>query len=305
MNGSIVSLVRYEKPLDSVRQAVDLAHGLDHMPRKARVFIKPNIVFWTRHTDFPKWGVLTTSRVIQDMVVLLKERGIDDITIGEGIATGDPKDKQTPAHAFESLGYKLLEKRYGTKVMNIFDRPFGKVDLGSGVVFDYNPDILASDFVVNLPVLKTHSLAVVSLGIKNFLGMTSIRSRQDCHSVDPLKDLNYNVARLANKIPASLTLIDGIYTLERGPLFDGKSRRSNILVASADVFAADLVGAKLLGFDPSEVPHIVHAAEDRSRPTDLSDVVVVGEKIQDLASHHEWEFLYNEEGTLSLSFVTT
>ena len=84
-----------------------------------------------------------------------------------------------------------------------------------------------------------------------------------------------------------------------------KSRRSNILAASADVFAADLVGAKLLGFDPSEVPQIVHAAEDRSRPTDLSDVVVVGEKIQDLASHHEWEFLYNEEGTLSLSFVTT
>lgn len=84
-----------------------------------------------------------------------------------------------------------------------------------------------------------------------------------------------------------------------------KSRKSNTLLASTDVFAADLVGGRLLGFDRCEVPHIVHGAEDRSRPTDLSDVLVVGEKIQDLASHHEWEFLYDEEGTLSLSFVTT
>jgi uncharacterized protein (DUF362 family) len=39
----IVSIVRFEKPLESVRSAVDLSHGLDHLPNKANVFIKPNI----------------------------------------------------------------------------------------------------------------------------------------------------------------------------------------------------------------------------------------------------------------------
>lgn len=68
------------------------------MPAKARVFIKPNIVFWTKAVPFPKWGVITTSRVVEDMVVLLKERGVDDITIGEGTVTLKAKDLETSLH---------------------------------------------------------------------------------------------------------------------------------------------------------------------------------------------------------------
>ena len=56
MSGTTVAVVRYEKPLESVRKAVELSGGLDRLPAGARVFIKPNIVFWTRATDFPKWG---------------------------------------------------------------------------------------------------------------------------------------------------------------------------------------------------------------------------------------------------------
>ncbi|MCP3954654.1 MAG: DUF362 domain-containing protein, partial [Desulfobacterales bacterium] len=92
MTNQIVSIVKYEKPLDSVRQAVDLAGGLEGLTAGSRVFIKPNIVFWTKAVAFPKWGVITTSRVIEDMVILLKERGVNDITIGEGVVTADPKD---------------------------------------------------------------------------------------------------------------------------------------------------------------------------------------------------------------------
>ena len=77
-----VAVVRYETPLKSVRKAVELSDGLSNVSAGTRVFIKPNIVFWTRATVFPKWGVITTSRVVEDMVCLLKELGIDDITIG-------------------------------------------------------------------------------------------------------------------------------------------------------------------------------------------------------------------------------
>ena len=73
---------------------------------------------------------MTTSRVVEDMVILLKERGIDEITILEGTVTYDPKDRETAAHAFESLGYNILKKRYGIKTLNVFERPFKKVDLG-------------------------------------------------------------------------------------------------------------------------------------------------------------------------------
>jgi uncharacterized protein (DUF362 family) len=301
MSKSVVATVRYDKPLNSVRKAVELSHGLDHLSSKAKVFIKPNIVFWTKAVPFPKWGVITTSRVVEDIVILLKERGINDITIGEGTVIAKPKDLETPAHAFKKLGYEVLKKRYGIKYFNVFERPFEEVDTGEGITFNFNKDILHSDFVVNLPVLKTHAQTVVSLGIKNLKGTIDIKSRKKCHNADPEKDLHYMVSRLFHPMPPMFTLVDGIYTNERGPDVDGKARRSNLLVASSDVLSADLVGAKVLGIDPSQVPHLVHAASDLGRPIDLSDVEVFGERIEDVASHHEYHFPYNEDGTLPLA----
>ena len=112
---SIVAVVRYQAPLESVKQAVNLCRGLEQVKPGMRVFIKPNIVFWTKATAFPKWGVITTSRVVEDMVFLLKERGVDDITIGEGMVTQNPKDGETPSHAFETLGYNTLRRRHYAK----------------------------------------------------------------------------------------------------------------------------------------------------------------------------------------------
>ena len=289
-----VAVVRYEKPIESVRKAVELCGGLDPMPAKARVFIKPNIVFWTRAVAFPKWGVITTSRIVEDVIILLKERGIDDITIGEGTITMSPKDTATPAHAFETLGYGVLKQKYGIKFINIFERPFEKVDLGDGVELNFNTDILNSDFVVDLPVMKAHNQTVVSLGIKNLKGTIDIPSRKRCHTMTPGKDLHFWVAKLADRMPPMLTLQDGIYTNERGPGPDGRMHRSNLLVASSDVLAADLIGAKLLGHEPQNVPHLVHAARNRKRPFDLSDIVIRGEGIEGLSKFHEYDFPYSE-----------
>lgn len=294
MRSFAVAVVRYEKPLDSVRRAVALAGGLDHLPARARVFIKPNIVFWTRAVAFPKWGVITTTRVVEDMIVLLKERGIEDITIGEGTVTMNPKDTATPAHAFESLGYAALGRRYGVKVLNVFERPFAKVELGDGLALNFNADALESDFLVNLPVMKSHNQTVVSLGIKNLKGLIDIPSRKRCHSMTPGRDLHLWVSRLADRMPPMFTLLDGIYTNERGPGFDGRMHRSDILVASSDVLSADLVGAALLGHAPASVPHLAHAARRRGRPLDLSDTEVRGEKIEPLARRHEYDFHYSE-----------
>jgi uncharacterized protein (DUF362 family) len=294
MSRSIVSIVRYEKPLESVRRAVDLSHGLDGLRSGASVVLKPNIVFWTRATNFPKWGVITTSRVVEDMVMLLKEQGIDDITIVEGMVTMDPRDRDTPAHAFETLGYGKLRERHGIKYFNVFERPFEKVDLGDGVELSFNADLLHCDLLVDVPVMKTHNQTVVSLGLKNLKGTLDIPSRKKCHSTEPDRDLNFMVAKLADRLPPIFTLVDGIYSTERGPNFDGRIRRSDLLIASADILSADLVGARVLGIDPGHVPHLVHAASNRQRPLDLSDVEVVGERIEDVTSPHEHDFLYTD-----------
>jgi len=305
MSKSPVSIVRYEEPIESTRRAVELSHGLDHLPAKAKVFIKPNIVFWTIATNFPKWGVITTSRVIEDMVVLLKERGIDDITIGEGMVMSRIRDTDIPAHAFKALGYNTLKKRYGVKAINAFDSEPVVVDLGDGIELNFCAEIINSDFVVNLPAMKSHNQTVVSLGIKNLKGMIDTESRKICHNADPDRDLNFHIARLADKMPPMFTLLDGIYTLEKGPSIDGRMRRSNILVASSDVLSADLVGSKILGHDPANVPHLVNAAVNRNRPHDLSDVKIVGEQIEDIASFHKFDFEYvdDESGCMPVALA--
>jgi uncharacterized protein (DUF362 family) len=295
-----VSIVRYEKPLNSTKKAVDLSQGLDHLPSNASVFIKPNIVFWSRFGPFPAYGVITTSRIVEDMVILLKERGIQKIVIGEGIVLFDPRDRETPAHAFETLGYNTMKQKYGVEVLNLFERPYDKVAFRDGTVLNFNRDFLNADFVINIPVLKTHAQTVVSLGIKNLKGTIDVNSRKKCHSADTEKDLHYMIARFQEILPNGFTLIDGIYTNERGPGFDGKIRRENLLIGSRDVISADKVGAMVLGYDPSEIPYLAQTAHGAGRPIDLSDTDVVGEKIEDVASKHQYSFPYTPDESHAL-----
>ena len=300
MNKNTVSIVKYEKPLESVRRVIELCRGLEGVKPGDKVFIKPNIVFWTALVPFPKWGVITTSRVIEDLVVLLKEKGVDDITIGEGVVTQKPKDFRTTAHAFEYLGYRKLEARYGVGIINVFERPFETVELGEGSTLNFNTDILSSDLVIDVPVLKTHAQTVVSLGIKNLKGTIDIESRKKCHAADPVKNLLYMIARLPDKLPPILTVLDGIYTLERGPAFDGRAKRSNLLVAGTDILSTDLVGARILGHDPAGITYLVNAAQNRNRPADLSDVEIVGEDLESSITPHQYNFVYNEDGSLPI-----
>ncbi|MFX0134489.1 MAG: DUF362 domain-containing protein, partial [Candidatus Hodarchaeota archaeon] len=124
MNKSIVSIVKYEEPLESVRKVIELSKLFEDLPKDAKIFIKPNIVYWSK-APHPKWGVITTSRVMEDVVTLLKEQGIDDITIGEGFGTNEAAE-----HAFKKLGYNNLKERFGVKLINVLDRPYEKIDMG-------------------------------------------------------------------------------------------------------------------------------------------------------------------------------
>ncbi len=290
-----VSVVRYRRGEDSVRRAVSLVQGLDSLTGSERVFIKPNIVFWTRHVPFPKWGVITTSHVVEEMVRLLKERGVRRILLGEGTVSSNPRDRETLRHAFASLGYLALKKRYGVKLLDVFQRPFRKVDLGDGLFLRMNADALESDLLVNLPVMKTHAQTVVSLGIKNLKGLIDIASRKKCHSADPVWNLHLMVSRLADPLPPMFTLIDGIFTNERGPGPDGKIRRSDLLVASSDILSADFTAAAILGYAPGDVPHLFYAAKRRNRPADLSGIDLLGESLDKVATPHAFDFEYAQD----------
>ena len=291
-----VALTLYEGK-GSVAKNIESINALKNLKPSDKVFIKPNIVFWAT-VPFPKWGVITTSSVLCEVVELLKDYGVSDITIGEGIVTLKPNDKETAAHAFEYLGYNTLAKRYGTKIINVFDSSFEKVKLDDDIEINVSSDALHSDYLINIPVLKTHAQTVVSLGLKNLKGLLNIPSRKKFHNPDETKNLHYMISRLYKLLPKGTTIIDGMYTLERGPGFDGKPHRSNIIISSEDTLSADMVGAKVLGHQPDSIPYLAYAAAEEHRDADLSGINIIGTPVTDVAHYHEYTFPYTDDGTL-------
>ena len=297
-----VSIVKYKRPYDSVSKAIALSGAMDKLKKGDRVFLKPNIVFWSRHVPMPPWGVISTTRVVEDVVRELKKRGAGQIIIGEGTITNDPMDRKTSADAFEVLGYNKMAELYGIKVVNCFERDFQKVDIGGGIKLNFSKDLLDADFVVSVPVLKTHAQTMVSISQKNIKGCLDIESRKLCHSDNFKKDLDFYIAGFTKILPRACAVVDGIYTLERGPGFTGKARRSNILIASKDLLSADIAGAALLGIDPAEVPHLKKAAEYRNTAPVLKNIEISGTSIENMAENmakpHKWYFPYNQKGDL-------
>ena len=294
------SLVRYEKPYESVRRAVELAGGVEGAGPGKKVFITPNVVFWAKDVILPKWGVMTTSRVVEDICAVLRDQGVTDITIGEGMAIFKPKDDSITESAYEYLGYNKLKERYGVKTTYVHTAPFREIEIYDGLTLNFNAEAQDADLIVSAPVMKTHSQTVVSLALKNLKGLIDIASRKKCHNVDLHYNLHFFVSRLADKLPPVFAMIDGIYTLERGPGFDGRPHRTDALVASNDILSADKVGAAVLGFSPSVVAHLAAACERAGRPADLSDVEIAGDSVESLAKPHEWDFAYDEGNNLPM-----
>jgi len=279
-----------------------LAGGLGDISRDSRVFIKPNFCQWYKEVNFPKYGVLTTARLVEDIVILLKEHGVKDITILEGAIEIRRESEPMLQLVAKGMGLDVLAQRYGVKIVDALRSSFAKITAGD-VTLSVNSDILDADYIINMPVLKTHSQTMVSLGIKNLKGALGIPSRKMCHNPDQDCDLNYHIAKLPGVLSPSLTIIDGIYTLERGPLITGRAQRSNIIIASKDLISADKVGATVLGIAPQTIPHIVMAARNHGRPADLTDTNVRGEiDIRTALKPHRWEFEQNESGDLPLFF---
>ena len=303
MNKYDVAVARYEEPLLSVRRVVELAGGFATLPADARVVVKPNFVSWHEEGNSPRYGVITTARILEDVLIVLKEHGFRQITIAEGIVEAERRSKSLMTLLAAGMGLSALEKRYGVGLADVHKGSFGKVSIAQGLELSFSTYITEADYIINVPVLKTHQMTAVSLGIKNMKGALDTASRKICHRPGRDPDLHACVAMLPSLMPPSFTIIDGIYTLERGATALGEAHRSNILVASRDLICADKVGARLLGYQPQGIRHIDLACQRAGRPSDLTDVNVIGEiDIETALKPHAHRFEYNQAQDMPLLF---
>lgn len=283
-----VSLITRDDHGHSVKHAIELCRGFNALSPHHNVLIKPNLVMGANKKIIPPFGKVTTARVVEQLIQALLDHNCKKITIGEGAAVMPEVGSDTMA-AMRFSGIDTLGPKYGVHLVDFESSKFQNVQI-NGHAFKIAAPVLDTDFLINVPVLKTHGQAMVSLGMKNLKGCLKYSSKKRFHKRGQLLDM---IAQLNLHIKSDLIVIDGTYAMDRGPTM-GTAHSMNLIIAGTDILETEIVGAAVLGKDPTKIPHIQSFSELTGRPIDLASIEVIGESIEDKAMDLPWESDFNQ-----------
>src|ERR1700675_4641153 len=120
--------------------------------------------------------------------------------------------------------------------------------------------VLASDFVVSMPKIKTHHWAGVTLSMKNMFGVVPGKKYGWPKNVLHWKGIHRSILDICATVPMHFVIADGVVAMEgNGPLH-GPPRTLGKIVLADDPVAADFTCARLMGLDPHRVWHLDRAA---------------------------------------------
>jgi len=142
------------------------------------------------------------------------------------------------------------------------------------------------DHIINVPVLKNHSMAGVTLSLKNHFGSIDEPQRLHGRQNDGCPGIAELNAQPQIRDKTRLALIDATFGTYRSGLAGKPDFAPMTIIAAATPVAADLVGQELInkqrtveGLDPLDARHIRLAAELGLGPGGLSQIDVVREVI--------------------------
>jgi uncharacterized protein (DUF362 family) len=223
--------------------------------------IKTNACFYWG----PSTGQTTDLRVISGLIDYLRDKFGRDIMIRVGEADGSAMKVK---HVFDVLNYVELARQKHVELINLSEGEKFEKEVtvaGRKVVLPFSRSILDSDMIVNVPKMKTHPLTIMTCCLKNVYGII----------YEPHKYRNYHsfldVAIVAaNKVVRpNLNVVDAVVAGGRQPF------RLGCLLAGTDPLAVDSVTAKIMGYNPSRIPHLALARKEGLSET--SEVTLVGE----------------------------
>ena len=114
-----------------------------------------------------------------------------------------------------------------------------------------------ADRLINMPVVKQHSLTRCTVGMKNLYGILGGR-RNRLH-----QEIDQSIVDLAAFVRPTLTVVDATRVMHRGGPQGGSLDDvtiENTVMCSTDQVAADARSAELLGLSGHQVGHIALAA---------------------------------------------
>ena len=140
------------------------------------------------------------------------------------------------------------------------------------------PKMFIGKNVIHLPTVKTHGHSVTTGAIKNAFGGL-------------LKEVRHYAHKYIHEVLVDLMIMQkelhpGIFTVMDGTVCgDGAGPRTmipvikNYILASADSVAIDAIAAKMMGFNPMDIPYISMCHEMKLGVGKPAEIEIVGEDI--------------------------
>ncbi len=245
-----LAIVRGNDAEKMVRAAVHKLGGISRFVTPGeRVLIKPNVA-WDRQ---PEQAANTNPEIVASVVKLCREAGAGDVWVTD-VSFNDP------VRSFSRSGIKKSVETAGGTIKYAGNGDFVSTDLGGDIlkvrpVCSFYHEV---DKVINIPVVKNHSLSKCTIAMKNWYGVLG-GQRNMLH-----QEIDKSIVDLAAALKPSLTIVDAVRVLVRnGPTGGSLSDVSveNTIVAGLDQVALDSYCLRFLNLSVDEVPYIKMAEQ--------------------------------------------
>jgi uncharacterized protein (DUF362 family)/Pyruvate/2-oxoacid:ferredoxin oxidoreductase delta subunit len=212
-----------------------------------RVFIKLNCL-----GPFDKEAGITTHPVFVQAVIQIVKKYTNNIIVGDNPATKNIIPTMKKNGIYDVLIAEGVEIIDGKKSINIKTENYTLFN-----AFDVSEEMINVDVMINLPKLKTHALAYMTVAQKNLFGFIyglskagwHVRASNPLQFGEALNDL-YAAILDAYKDKTIIHICDGILGLEgEGPGISGKPKNGNVIIASQDAISLDRVAVEVAGLD--------------------------------------------------------
>jgi uncharacterized protein (DUF362 family) len=289
-----IARIRNDNIGAAVEEAIDLLGGIGEVAKgKERIMLKPNLV-----SPLPQ--ATTKPAVVKSLAEIMKKAG-KEVVIGEGSAASPPFNVQgreifrtkkrelldkMQQFTFDSLGYTELAKSLGVPLVNLHSGEMVEVKVPNAFVFNtltIHRSLTEIDLLCSVPMMKTHTLAHVTLGMKNLIGLypgtvyQAVRGRM--HDLASEVEPSGTAVAIVDMVRANklgLVVVDASTAMEgQGPT-DGTLVKMDLIIAGTNPLATDMVAASCMGFESHEIPTFAWAHKAGLKPAQWTDIEIRG-----------------------------
>lgn len=219
------------------------------LPKKknAKILLKPNL-----NNDLNSFaGNSTDLRIIVSVIKALQKRGYKNIILADGPNCGIT---HMGINVFKRLAVDKLAEMFNVKLVDLNFTDYEIVKLSEKHYSRVSKIPLEVDFMINMPKLKTHVEAQLTICCKNLLGCFQQLHKRDIHD-----NLIEYVVRMNEIIKPDLHIVDALIAMEGDGPGDGMPKKIGKVYSGTNPFLIDLLLARLFNFDYREVPHLIVA----------------------------------------------